>query len=344
MHKWILFCLALFGLVACKQGVPEDSGKKGPGKGDRALAVSAVIAHETGNQSQVRGLATVLPGEMVELKTEIAGKIAQVLFREGAFVEQGALLLKLGDSELQASAAKAKARYEYLQLSQTRKKQQFELQAISQQDLDLSNADLAAAKADLDLILAQLAKTELRAPFAGVLGLRRISEGAVIPSGQVISTLTQTHPVKLEFAVQGNQVDLVRIGAVVDFVAQGVAGTAKIYASEGRLTEGTRSMLVRALVNGKNGNLVPGSTLAYSLTGKEQRGFMIPPDALAGNEKGAIVYRLQKGKASPVPVIVGARTAESIVITQGLQEGDTVLCVGASSVRPGMKVEILELR
>lgn len=334
----------VFLVVSCGKKETTSTEKGGARKGGKPLALSAVIAKPSKLASSVRGLATVVAGESVEIKTEVAGRIQQIYFREGGAVSQGTLLVKIADTDLQASRAKAKAKLDFAQASHERKSQQLDIQAISKQDLEQSAADLASAKADLAILDAQIAKTEIRAPFAGKVGFQRVSVGAVLSAGQVLTTLVQIHPVKLEFTVPGEHAALAVHGAKVEFDYQDFIGDAVIYATEGALDAGTRSLAVRAKVQGKMPGLVPGATVPFRLVGKGEEGLMVPPDALAGNAKGVILYLLRAGKAQPQPVELGLRTAEHVWIRKGLQEGDTVLCVGAASVRPGAPVELLGIR
>lgn len=340
MKKWCVFLgiLSVFAISCNKEDVAKSK------KGGRTPALSAVIIKTMEIPRSVRGLASVLPGEFVEIKSEISGRVQQLLFKEGRVVEKGALLVKLSDVELQANRAKAIAKVDLAQANYNRKQQQFELQSVSKQDLEQSAAELASAKADLAILDAQIAKTEIRAPFAGKVGFERTSTGAVISSGQVLTTLVQQQPWKLEFSIPNDYVTMAQVGAKLEFQTATGSGLAEIYAIEGALDESTRSLPVRAHVVGKNNQLVPGTTVPFTLKGAPLQAMLVPPDALAGSAKGVVLYVYRGGKAIPQPVELGMRTAEQVQVLQGVKEGDTVLCVGAVAIRPNSKVDLLGIR
>jgi len=337
-------------LVACKSEPAGDSSAKGKdakdGKGSaRKASLIATVVQASSIQSKVRGVGTLLAGEQVEIKSEVGGRIQSINFREGQYVEKGALLLKLNDAELVAQKSKLQNHLTLLQSTLTRRKQQLDLQAISQQDYEQSTSDVISAQADLDLVTASLAKTEVRAPFAGVLGLRRVGDGAVISSGQSITTLVQVSPLKAELSIPGEQAVFARPGqSLLIRTVNGEEHKAKVYATEGAIDEASRSLTVRATVEGKGGGLIPGSAIEYEIDIPQLSGILVSPEAIAGDAKGSIVYLYKEGKAAPVAVKLGQRTVDQVQILQGVSVGDTVLHVGASQVRPGMPVELSEIR
>lgn len=330
-------------LVACS-AEKKTAPAAGDGKKTRKAQVAAVIAKPMTLRQSTLGIGTVLPAEQVEIKTETAGRIAKIAFAEGQAVAKGALLVQLDDAELQANLAKAKAKLEYQRALFARRQKLLAGEALSQQDLESSQADLASAEADVQLLEAQLAKTRITAPFAGTLGLRQASPGAVVANGQILTTLMQRLPAKVEFSVTADQAIHVQNGALVQVrIAPSRLVPATVYASDGLLNTASRSLRVRAHLT-EPGNLVPGSAAEVYISTQAQQGILVPPDALSGNEQGPLLYVLRGEKAHPVPVTVGTRTAESVQILKGLAQGDTVLCVGALNIRPEQTVNIVEFR
>ena len=351
-------CLLSLLLLSCGKGKSDAPAADKPaagkeskdGKGDskgggRKASLSGVVIAKVSLQPEVRGIATVIPGEVVDVKSEIQGRITSLGFKDGESVAKGALLAKINDADLQASRSKAQARIELLKSTLERKKQQLELQAISQQDLDQAANDLVSAQADLALLEAQLAKTEIRAPFAGNVGLSRVVVGQVVSAGQSIANLVQPNPLKVELNVPGEKAEYAKVGQVLKVrSANGFESKARIYATDGNLDLGTRTLAVRALVEGKSAGLVPGAAVDFSLEIPAVEAMLVPPEALAGDAEGAIVYLLKGGKAAVARVKVGRRTVDQVQLVDGVQVGDTVLCVGAANVRPGMPVDITEIR
>jgi len=129
--------------------------------------VDAIVAKVSRTSAEVSGAGTLQPVDEVDLKTEASGRIASLNLQEGRRVEAGALLAKIDDAVLQAQRSKALSQVHRFETIEGRRKQELVLKAVSQQDVDLAEADLEAARADLKLVDAQIRNTEVRAPFAG---------------------------------------------------------------------------------------------------------------------------------------------------------------------------------
>jgi len=322
----------------------DDKGGK-DGKGGKRAGFVATIVQKNSLQSQLHGIGTLQASEQIDIKSEIAGRVKSISFKEGQNIRKGDLLVKIDDAELVAQKAKAQSHFDLLKSTQMRRKQQLDLQAITQQDYEQSVADLAGADADVKLLDAQLAKTEIRAPFAGVLGLRRIGEGQVISAGQAITNLVQTSPLKAELSIPGEQAVFAKPGQTLKIhTVNGEEHVARIYATDGSIDEASRSLVVRAYVEGKGGGLVPGSAIDYEISIPEVEGILVPPESIAGDAQGTIVYLAKGGKAVPARVKLGRRTVDRVQILEGVSPGDTLLCVGATSIRPNMPVDIAEIR
>jgi membrane fusion protein (multidrug efflux system) len=97
-------------------------------------------------------------------------------------------------------------------------------------------------------------------------------------------------------------------------------------------------------VEGRGSGLIPGSAVEFQIKIPQIEGYLLPPEVVAGNAQGTIVYKVVDGKAVPVPVTLGQRTVDRVQIAKGVEKGDTILCVGASNIRPGMPVDIVEMR
>src|SRR6185369_10204785 len=156
-------------------------------------------AEKVGNQVYASG--TVLANEEVELKPEVAGKILTVNFKEGSRVEKGALLIKINDADLQAQFKKLQVQLKLSSEQEQRAKKLLDINGVSQEEYDISLNQLNALKADEEYTRAQIAKTELRAPFTGVIGLKNVSEGSYVSPSQTIAWMQQVDPVKIDFSI-----------------------------------------------------------------------------------------------------------------------------------------------
>ncbi len=275
----------------------------------------------------------------VELKTEISGRVARIAFREGSYVDSGQLLVKLEDSELRAQLERAQARLMLAQTQEKRLKDQIEAQAASQRDYDAARADLQTAKADADMAKAMFDKTEIRAPFAGIAGLRRVDPGAVLQSGTKLTTLQDLASLRIEFSIPENLSSALKDGMSVRYTCSGVADTqkAEVYAIEPRIDAETRLIDVRA--RGRTTvRILPGAFARVELPLSSDSALWIPSQAVVQSARGSMVWRVNGGVAGLQPFIPGMRSAQAVEAARGLSAGDTILTSGLMQLRPGAPV------
>ena len=191
---------------------------------------------------------TVRANEEVDIVSEISGKISNIYFEEGTRVAAGVLLLKIDDSELVADRQRALYRVELAERAEARQQQLLDDGVISSETYDVALGELNVLRAELQLIEAQLLKTEIRAPFSGVIGLRWVSPGSYLSPQTRIASLNDLDPVKLDFSVPEKYSSLMRAGDAISFAVEGFERTfpGTIYAVEPSVDATTRSLRVRA--------------------------------------------------------------------------------------------------
>ena len=321
----------------------ESIAGKNPAGMNMVIPVSAhIISYERlGNNVYTTG--TILANEEVELRSEISGKVVQILFKEGAYVTKSELLVKINDSDLQAQLRKAESKVKLIQDRETRQRQLAQGQMISQEDYESTLNDLEASKAEYDLIKAQIDKTEIRAPFNGVVGLREVSEGSFVTTSTIIARLQNLSNLKVDFAIPQKYSSLVRIGDELTFKLSGndFQYKAKIYAIEPKIDPSTRTLRLRAICSTNYKDLFPGAFANVELNLKEtENAILVPTVAIVPELKGQSVYLYKSGIVNPQKVEIGLREEQSVQIISGLTEGDTVITSGILQMRPGIKVKI----
>ncbi len=184
---------------------------------------------------------TLLANETTEIHPEVSGRVVQLNISEGRFVSQGTVLAKLYDGDLQAQLRKLEVQLNIAQKTEERQAQLLKIQGISQQDYDLSLLNVNNIKADIEIIKTSIAKTAIHAPFSGRLGLKNISQGAYITPQTVITTISQTDQLKLDFTVPEKYTDRIKNGQIVNFTVQGKDKqyNAKVMATEVSVAETT---------------------------------------------------------------------------------------------------------
>lgn len=319
---------------------PGASGPKGGG--DQPLAVKVIkLKKETlNNQLQVSG--TVLPNESVDIKAEISGLVTKINFKEGQYVTKGTPLLYLNDNELQAQYQRLQYTQKLFQTQESRKKQLLAREAISQEEYDIVLNQYNIALSDIKLVQAQLEKTVIRAPFSGKLGLRQVSEGEVINAANVIVSIVNIDPIKLDFSIPERYSGLVSVGAPIFFSSEAdkeeVEG--RVYAFEPQIDAATRTIKLRAQSPNKSGKYLPGMfvKIRFVLDVKEDA-LLVPAEAVIPELAGYKVFVVgADGKAEQRTIEIGTRTDTQVQVISGLNEGDLVLTTGVMQVRQGMPV------
>ncbi|MCR6652005.1 MAG: efflux RND transporter periplasmic adaptor subunit [Cellvibrionaceae bacterium] len=187
-------------------------------------------------------------------------------------------------------------------------------------------------------------KTEIRAPFDGVVGLRHVSVGALVTASTRIATLQRLDDLKIDFAVPEKYSGRIKVGSDIRFsVADGLRQySGRIYAMDPRIDSGTRSLLVRASGANPDGSLLPGA-FTNVVVPLEQlaNAVLIPAEAVIPGLDEKNVFVLQDGVAQRRAVETGSRTSTQVHILTGLQAGDRVITSGLQTMRANQPVESL---
>lgn len=311
------------------------------------LSVEVFVVEPDTIDNNIFTTGTLISNEEVELASESSGIVQDIFLEEGAAVDEGDLLIKINDSDLQAQLTRAEYRLTLAEERERRQEQLLEKGGISQEEYDATLNEVNVLRAEVNLIEAQIAKTEIRAPFSGRLGLKYVSDGSYISSTTRIATLQDIDPIKIDFSVPERYASQVQTGTKVRFTIQGIGEEleATVYAKEPRINTDTRTLQVRARSQNKDGVLLPGSFADLELTLNTIEGaLMVPSISLVPELQGQKVFVLRDGKVQPQSVETGLRTETNVQIVSGVQAGDTVLTTGLLQVRPGMTVNVNNVR
>jgi len=321
----------------------RGKGAAGGKGGNAPLAVDGIVVKPTSFDTDLEVTGAIEANESVTLKSEVSGLVTGIYFTEGTNVTKGSVLVKVNAQDIQAQLQEALTKQKLSSTNENRAKQLLEKGAISQEEYDTSLADLRSLQAQSQLIRAQLAKTTIRAPFSGRIGLRSISVGTYLTPATVIANLVSTNPVKVTFAVPEKYAGQIKMGSAISFTTDGSSkqNTGKVYAIEPGINAATRTLQIRALAPNADNTLLPGSFAKIKLAlNTLQNAILIPNSAIIPVLNGKIVYVQKNGKAQEVKVEAGTRTDENIVITSGLKAGDTVLTTGAMALKKDAPVKV----
>lgn len=326
---------------------PSDNEMSANNPANRILQVEAVELEYETIEDRIFSSGTVQANEVVELSSESSGLITSIYFEEGRDVEQGDLLVKINDSELQAQKQRATFRLNLAEQREERQRRLLERGGISQDDYDATLNEVNVLRSELHLIDAQIAQTEVRAPFSGVIGLKYISTGSYISPGTRIASLQEVDPVKIDFSIPERYIPRVDVGDKINFTVQGADSTftGEVYAIEPRVDTQTRTLQIRAISENSGQLLIPGAFANIVLILDQiEDAIMLPAISIVPELNAQKVYLVRNGKIEESRIRTGIRTSEKVQIIEGIARGDTVLTTGLLQVRPGMDVEITALK
>lgn len=340
----ILFVI-IVALVAtsCSKKKEQPTGRRGQ---QGPLVVDGYVVRKTSISENIEVPGSLLPFEETQIRAEVGGRVVQMNIQEGAQVKKGTLLVKLFDQDLQAQLKKYEVQLQIREKTQERSAELLKINGISQQDYDLSELDVENLKADIEATRIAISKTEIRAPYAGRLGLRNVSLGAYISPTDVITSLRQIDNLKLEFSVPEKYAKEIVKGYQITFRVDGGERdhVAKVIATENGVDQNTRTLRVRALVNATHRELVPGVFAKVNLRlGKDDNALLVPSQAIipAARNKQVILF---KGDSAAYTIVeTGIRDSAFVQVTKGLKEGDTVVTTGLMAIRPNARIKIARL-
>jgi len=300
-----------------------------------------VLPRDFSNILTVSG--SIEPNEQVQIRSEVLGIIRNLYFQEGTYVQKGQVLFNIDDTELQAQLLQMQTQEKLAEDNAVRAALLLEKEAISTQENDVAHADLQSAKAQTQLIEAQIAKTKVRAPFDGKIGLRSVSAGEYLTPTTVVANLMSINPIKVLFSVPEKYTSQIREGQELSFSVSGSSKKydAKIYAIEPGIDALTRTIQIRALADNKSGELYPGSFARVELPiNMLKEAVLVPTEAVIPVQSGKQVFLYKSGKAVAVDVESDSRTNTDILVGKGISIGDTVLTSGVMSLKDGMNVQV----
>jgi membrane fusion protein (multidrug efflux system) len=351
---FILLFIASF-IASCKDSkknnaAPSAAGQPGAGRqGGQGMPVQAegFIVKTRPMSEDIEVPGSLLPYEETEIRPEISGRVVSLNVREGGYVGKGVVLAKLYDGDLQAQLKKLQVQHEIAKKTVERYGELLKIQGISQQEYDLAQLQVNNLQADMDIVRVSIAKTQIRAPYAGRLGLRNISVGAYVSPTTIITTLRKVDQLKLEFSVPEKYSASMRPGSQVKFSLQGIKDrlSASVIATEESIEANTRTLRVRAVVQSRNPALVPGGFAKVSLQlGKNNESLVIPTQAVIPQARNKRVIVYNGGSAKFQVVTTGIRDSSYIQVTEGLSAGDTVVTTGLLAIRPDTKIKLSKVQ
>lgn len=293
----------------------------------------------------VTALGSMMAENEADVASELDGTVTEVAFQEGTLVDKDTILVKINDALQASTLAQRQAEEVLAALDNNRLKNLIGKGAISQQELDKTEANLKVAQANVAFAQAELNKTNIRAPFKGRLDLRHVSPGQYITSGQNLVRIVDKSSLKLRYAVPERYLKQLALNKPVRF--QSAAFPDKTF--EGvvsfvspQVDVDTRTITVEAHFENPDEAIAPGLSGEVSqVLSENPKALSVPEEAIVATITGYQVYVISDEKVASRPVTIGSRVNGRVEILTGLVAGETVVARGQQSLRDGTAVEIL---
>lgn len=297
--------------------------------------VENVIDHAT-------AVGSLRANEAVVLRPEVAGRIEAIHFEEGTHVRAGSPLFTLDGAIARAEVQEWEATVAQSRREAERVTDLIARKLASQSDFDSKRSVLAIDEARLASARTRLAKTEIRAPFTGMVGLRQVSVGEYVNVGDELVALAQTDVLKLDFRIPETQATRAANGQAVRITADAFPGEVfegRVYAVDPQVDVASRSVMLRARLANPGGKLRPGQFVNVQLALAERANALtIPEQALWPQGGKQFVYVVRAGKAELAEIRIGKRTAGRVEVQTGLAATDDVIIAGQMKIFPGAPV------
>lgn len=338
----LFFCLAAV-LPACKTSDKDEKKTAGQPPKKPPVKVDVFVVAPTLLSQDIEVPGSLAAFEEVELHPDVSGRVTAVYFKEGSYINQGSLLLKLYDGDLQAQLQKLNVQLKTAQQTTARYEALLKIGGVSQQEYDMQLLAVNTIKADMNIVQTSIYKTSLRAPFSGKIGITNITKGAFISPQTLIATLRKVSQLKLDFTVPEQYGNKIKNGTAVDFTVEGSGDSYKavVSATENIIAEENRSLRVIANVKQPGSKLIAGAFAKVKVPlGENNNALMIPTQSVIPDARNKKVIVLREGLTAMEVVTLGLRDSARVEIISGLKAGDTILVTGLLTAKPGSKVMI----
>ena len=290
-------------------------------------------------------LGNARANEAIEVRSQITAAVTGIHFEEGQWATKGQVLVELENAEQLADLAAARAALVDSNSQVRRSEELFKTNVVSASQFEQLKAQQEANQAAVLAAESRLAQTVIRAPFAGRLGLRRVSMGTVIDTDSVITTLDDTSKIKLDFDVP--EVFLARLEPGLSVTARsaswpGVLFSGQVTSVDTRVDPATRTITVRAILPNDEGRLRPGMFLTVSLLKEDVQALMVPEEAIIPERSKQFIFVVDSEDVAEMrEIATGRRRPGEVEILRGLDAGERVITEGTQKARDGEPVMIV---
>jgi membrane fusion protein (multidrug efflux system) len=313
------------------------------GRGPDAVPVALAAAEAGTIRERIEAVGTTLARQAVDIVPLTSGRVAEIAFTPGERVEAGAVLVRIDDEAEQAAVAEAEASLREAELALDRATKLRANNTVAQATVDELQAAFVGARARLDAARKQLADRTVKAPFAGLVGIRGIDIGARVDDETVLTTLDDLSEVEIEFSVPEIFFGRVRQGLPVSATSAAFPDRSfvgRIATIDTRVAEVSRAFRVRAVIPNPDLVLPAGMFMHVTVVLEERPAVLIPEQAVLAEGDSTYVFKVRDERAERQKVELGQREAGAVEVLDGLSAGEAIVQSGLQRLRDGVAVEI----
>ena len=332
--------MALF-LAGCGEA---ENGKRNK-RGDRPVVT--MQAARMNIATRVEALGTAQSFESIDITSSATDTIREIRFADGQQVKKGDIIALLDQEEEEAQLAAANARLAEHRRERQRLESLLQKKAAARREYDERLTLIEVTKREIEQIEARIGDRTLRAPFDGVLGLRRMSPGQLVQPGQAITTLDDIDPIKLDFTVPAIHLPELATGTPIIATADARPGerfSGDIDVIDSRIDPATRSILLRAVIANPSGLIKPGMLMHVTLLERQRQAIVVPEESIVQKQDDHFLTVVDKeNRVSERKVTIGERQPGLVEVVEGLEVGEMFVVRGMRFVRAGDKVIVKEV-
>lgn len=337
----LILLLIKFSFLGPRQSKGATSKPGSANKPAVPVTVFVIGKQEIKNTLQASG--TILPFEYAELKTEASGRVIFLNIPEGKKVEKGTLLLKLNDDDLKAQQMKINTQLKLANELESRQRSLLKIGGISQQEYDVALTNRNLLLSDSAYQQAQISKTEIHAPFDGIVGIRTVSLGSYTVPNTSITQIQQTNQMKIEFFLPEKYGALLNEQDTIRYTIDGVQETFKgiITVKDPAIDVSNRSIRYRAVSANPRRLLLSGAFARVEIPLHEKStDVFVPTEAIVPVLKGKKVFVIKNNTAEEHLIETGFRTEQYVQVISGISAGDSLIVSGNVQVKNGSRVRL----
>jgi membrane fusion protein (multidrug efflux system) len=314
-------------------------------------AVTTIVARQDEWPASLSAIGTVTAVHGVTVSADLPGIVDRIAFDSGRSVQAGDVLVALDTQQEQAQLVAAESQRDLAHLNLERMRDLRQQGITSQSDYDRAAAEHKQAEARVGEIRATIERKTIRAPFAGILGIRQVNLGQYLSAGDAVVPLQSLHPIYVNFDVPQQQLGQVKVGAEVRITSEGLAGgrfTGSVTAVDSIVDQATRNLQVQATLANPEGRLRPGMFVqAQVILGSSSQVVALPASAISYAPYGDSVFvvaelegpngQRYRGARQQFVKLGGAR-GDQVAVLSGVTAGEEVVSSGVFKLRNGVAV------